>query len=95
MTMAEFNQVFSILKAECFVPAEDMPIWVDAIADLEALYVLRNLKQYRDARKAGIRIVPTPMEVRVECLKWQGYDRYTWEVLQAVKKEAEEGWCEE
>ena len=95
MTMTEFNQVFSILKGECFVPAEDMPIWVEALADLKAETVMRNIDQYRQARKVGVRIVPVPMEVRVECLNWNGYDRWTYEAIQAVKKETEDWGCDE
>lgn len=92
MTKAEFNAVFTILKGECFIPADDMGAWIDAIRDCDFAEVMRNLQQYRDAKKYGVRIVPSPMDVRVECKNYHGYDRWTWSVIQAIKEGGTDDW---
>ena len=92
MTMTEFNAVFSILKGECFVPADDLPVWVETLRDLDFAEVMRNIQPYRDAKKYGIRIVPNPVDVRVECKNYHGYDRYTWAVIQAIKEGGTDDW---
>ena len=90
MTKAEFNEVFAILKGECFVSAEDIQVWIDAIKGLDYEDTMRNIQQYRDARKYNLRIVPVPSDVAYEVKHYHGFDKYQWMVLQAIKEEADE-----
>ena len=82
MTKGEFNSAFRILVGECYIPKEDLAIWAEALIDQDYADVMRNLQQYRDAHKHGIRLVPDPQEVRFECEHYHGHDKYVWLAIQ-------------
>ena len=85
--MGEFSRVFRVLVSECYVPAENLQEWTDAIADLDYEDVMRNIRQYRDAKNYGIKLTCNPEEVREECLLYHGYDKYWWHALQEIREE--------
>lgn len=85
MTQNEYNNVWRILQQECYIPSDAAKVWVNALHDLDYEDTMRNLQQYRDARKYSVRLVPEPDVVREETQMYHGYDPLVYRTLERIR----------